>query len=69
MFNKIKQPASDQPSERFVIINKQVIGAKELIVFVDTESGVEYMTDSFADSKVMMLRNADGDPLVYDGEL
>lgn len=63
-----RPPESEKPEKRFVEKERQIIGGcKEIIVFVDTYTGVEYMTSSSSGSDILMMRDRNGDPLTEDG--
>ena len=64
----IKQPDAENKEKRFAEKERQIIGGcKEIIVFVDTYTGVEYMTSSSSGSDILMMRDRIGDPLTEDG--
>ena len=54
-------------SKRFFEKDRQLIaGCKEVIVFVDRHTGVQYLTTAAPNSDVIMLGDNDGNPLFED---
>lgn len=62
----IKQPDAEK-EKRFAEKERQLIGGcKEIVVFVDTQTGVQYMTTTSSATGITMMRDSDGSPLTDD---
>jgi hypothetical protein len=54
-------------SKRFVEKERQLVaGCKEVMIFVDKHTGVQYMTTTAPNSSIIMLKDTDGNPLFED---
>ena len=54
-------------SKRFFEKTRQLLAdCKEVMIFVDRHTGVQYLTTTAPNSDVIMLKDADGNPLFED---
>ena len=54
-------------SKRFFEKERQLVaGLKEVMIFVDRYTGVQYLTTTAQNSDIIMLKDADGNPLFED---
>ena len=59
-----KPLVTNKSSSKYVL--KLVAGLKEVMIFVDRYTGVQYLTTTAPNSDIIMLKDADGNPLFED---